>query len=248
MTFDVYSKEHKKVGTLEAPESVFGVAWNANLVRQALDAYESNRRKPLAHTKGRGDVSGGGKRPYAQKHTGNARHSSIRSPLWPGGGTTFGPSNERNFTKKINRKAKRLAMLAVLSKKAKANEVFVIDDLALKEPKTKLAAAIVRAFFDKPESVLFIPSAANRLFVRAAKNLPKTTIADAVSINAYDVALRKYIIVEQSAISEIAREGSAVSGEVKAEKVRKEKKAPRAAKAKVAPKKAPAKKAKAGKK
>lgn len=245
MTLDVYSKEHKKVGTLEAPESVFGVAWNANLVRQALDAYESNRRKPLAHTKGRGDVSGGGKRPYAQKHTGNARHSSIRSPLWPGGGTTFGPSNERNFTKKINRKAKRLAMLAVLSKKAKANEVFVIDDLALKEPKTKLAAAIVRAFFDKPESVLFIPSAANRIFVRAAKNLPKTTITDAASVSVYDVALRKYIIVEQSAISEIAREGAVAPAGVSAKK---EKKAPRAVKTKAAPKKAPAKKAKTAKK
>lgn len=241
MTLDIFSKEHKKVGTLDAPESVFAVRWNSNLVRQVLDAYEANRRQPVAHTKGRGEVRGGGKKPYAQKHTGNSRQSSTRSPLWPGGGTTFGPSKDRNFTKKVNRKMKRIAMLSIISRKTKENEVFVVDSLSLKEPKTKLVAGIVKAFFEKPSSVLFVTSSGNRSFFRAAKNLPKTTIADATSLNAHECALRRFILIEQSAIAEILRDGASVS--VASD----EAKAPKATKAvkekKVAPKKSVAKKA-----
>ncbi len=231
MTLDIYSKEYKKVGTLEAPESVFGVRWNSNLVRQVLDASEANRRQLLAHTKGRGDVRGGGKRPYAQKHTGNSRQSSIRSPLWPGGGTTFGPSNERNFTKKVNRKVKRLAMLAILSKKLKGSEVFIVDDLSLSAPKTKLVAEMVKKFFGKPSSVLFVTSTASGTFVRAAKNLPKTTISPASSLNAYDCALRRFVVIEAAAVAEIAREN--VTPEMKASAKQAKVKAPVVKKAKV---------------
>ena len=205
MTLDVFSKDRKKVGTVEVPVGLFGARWNANLVRQVLDAYGANRRKPTAHVKGRGDVRGGGKKPYPQKHTGKSRQSSIRSPIWIGGGTTHGPSKDRNFVKKVNRRMRLAALAAVLTKKAKEGEVFVVDDLGLKEPKTKFAAAIVKAFFEKPAGVLFVPSSTNRSFSRAARNLPKTTTVEAREMNVYDAALRRYVLIERAAIDELAK-------------------------------------------
>ena len=104
MNVKTYDIEGKEAGTTELPENIFGVELNPDLVHQVMVAQEGNQRQVSAHTKGRGDVSGGGKKPWAQKHTGNARHGSIRSPIWVGGGVSHGPTNERNFSKKINTK------------------------------------------------------------------------------------------------------------------------------------------------
>src|SRR5438105_1748720 len=114
---DLYNQENKKVGTVELPDKFFGVKWNPTLVHQALVAEMANARQPLAHAKGRGDVRGGGKKPYMQKHTGRARAGSTRSPIWKGGGVTHGPLKEKVYSKKINTKMKRLALYSILSKK-----------------------------------------------------------------------------------------------------------------------------------
>src|SRR6202451_4352695 len=104
MDAPIYNTEGKKTGTLTLPENIFGLKWNAALVHQVATSMQDNARTPVAHTKGRGDVRGGGKKPWKQKGTGRARHGSIRSPLWIGGGKAHGPNKERDYTQKVNKK------------------------------------------------------------------------------------------------------------------------------------------------
>src|SRR3990167_1999081 len=125
----VYNIEGKKAGTITLPDSIFGVRWNADLVKQVADSLMSTKRKPVAHTKNRGEVRGGGKKPWQQKGTGRARHGSTRSPIWIGGGVSGGPRNEKNFDKKINKKMKAKALYTILSAKLKNGEVLFVDDL-----------------------------------------------------------------------------------------------------------------------
>jgi large subunit ribosomal protein L4 len=119
------------------PKEIFDVEINPDLIHQVVVAQTANRRRVIAHTKGRGEVRGGGKKPWRQKGTGRARHGSIRSPLWKGGGVTFGPTKERTFKKEINKKMKRKALFMVLTAKAKNNLLLVLDKIILEQPKTK---------------------------------------------------------------------------------------------------------------
>lgn len=143
MEATVYSKGGKESGKVKLPESVFGVAWNGDLVHQVVVSMQSNARTPVAHTKDRSEVRGGGKKPWRQKGTGRARHGSRRSPIWIGGGVTFGPRNERDFTKKINKKMRAKALFCVLSKKYQDGEIIFVDNLSTEEPKTKEAKSIM---------------------------------------------------------------------------------------------------------
>ncbi|MCK5059575.1 MAG: 50S ribosomal protein L4 [Candidatus Pacebacteria bacterium] len=139
----VYSQEGKEMGKMELPKRVFNMPWNADLVHQVVVSIESNARTPIAHTKGRGDVRGGGHKPWRQKGTGRARHGSRRSPIWVGGGVTHGPLSEKNYGKKINKKMKTQALYAVLSRKVKDKEIILLDTLNVSEPKTKNAKEIL---------------------------------------------------------------------------------------------------------
>lgn len=125
---------------MELPVKMFGVKWNANLVHQVVTSMMSNARPTVADTKGRGEVRGGGKKPWQQKGTGRARHGSSRSPIWSGGGVTHGPLAERNFKKKINKKMKTKALATILSAKLRDGEVVLLEGLSLAAPKVKLAA------------------------------------------------------------------------------------------------------------
>jgi large subunit ribosomal protein L4 len=127
MKTDIYTIEGKKAGTMELPESVFGVRWNDALMHQVVTSMQDNARTPVAHTKGRADVRGGGIRPWQQKGTGRARHSSIRSPIWRGGGITHGPIKDKNFSREIPKKMRAKALYMALSKKLKDGEVIFID-------------------------------------------------------------------------------------------------------------------------
>ncbi|MFH1161859.1 MAG: 50S ribosomal protein L4 [Candidatus Jorgensenbacteria bacterium] len=203
MIVDVFNQENKKVGTVELPNTVFGVKWNPTLVQQVTVSQLANRRKPMAHTKTRGEVRGGGKKPWRQKHTGRARHGSTRSPLWAGGGVTFGPRKDRIFEKRIPIAMRRAALHAVLSKKLAEDEVRVVDTFTLTAPKTKHVAALVRSFFGKPASVLFVPGKGEGDFFRAGRNLPKTKILHARSLNVYDCLSHHYLLLERNAIGEL---------------------------------------------
>ena len=145
MNAKVFSKEGKETGSVTLPEAVFGVAWNPDLVHEVVVGMASNARTNSAHTKDRSEVRGGGRKPWKQKGTGRARHGSRRSPIWTGGGVTFGPRNERNYLLKINKKVRTKALASVLSKKLVDQEVIFVDSLSMDEPKTKEAKAIVAA-------------------------------------------------------------------------------------------------------
>src|SRR5258708_29946620 len=119
MQTDLYNLKNEKIGTIDLPDKIFAAKWNAVLVKQVLDAQAANRRVPWAHAKFRGEVRGGGRKPWRQKGTGRARHGSTRSPLWVGGGKAHGPRNERDYSQKVNKKMKRGALFAALSRKVK---------------------------------------------------------------------------------------------------------------------------------
>jgi large subunit ribosomal protein L4 len=141
----IYNAQGKEVGTYKLPENIFALPWNGDLVHQVVVAMEGNTRTPVAHTKGRGEVRGGGKKPWRQKGTGRARHGSIRSPIWRGGGVTHGPLKEKNYERKINKKMKWKALYTVLSRKAKDGEIIFLDNVSFDTPKTKQVKEMVTA-------------------------------------------------------------------------------------------------------
>jgi len=143
MKITVYTTEGKEKEKLDAPKGLFDLKWNADLVHQVLVSMETNSRTLVAHTKDRSEVRGGGKKPWRQKGTGRARHGSRRSPIWVGGGVTFGPTNKKNFSRKVNKKMKDKALLTILSKKMKDEEIIFVDDIKFKEAKTKEAKKVI---------------------------------------------------------------------------------------------------------
>jgi large subunit ribosomal protein L4 len=210
MKTDVYNLQNQVVGTVELPETVFGVRWNAALVKQVLEAQLANRRTPWAHTKNRSDVRGGGIKPWRQKGTGRARHGSIRSPLWVGGGVAHGPRNERDYSQKVNKKMKRAALFAVLSRKAKDGEMKIVETLAIEAPKTKVLASALHGMLNmqkrsKRYDVLLIATSENKPLFRASSNLQKTKTLDAASLNVYDILNYKNLFVDKEAIATIVK-------------------------------------------
>jgi large subunit ribosomal protein L4 len=210
MKADVYNLNNEKVGTVDMPENVFGAKWNANLVKQVLDAQLANERVPWAHAKGRSEVRGGGRKPWRQKGTGRARHGSTRSPLWVGGGKAHGPSKERDYTQKVNKKMKRTALFAALSRKMKDGEIKIFENLTISAPKTKVLATTLNALLKmqkhaKRYDVLLIAEAGNKNLARASSNLEKTKALDAISLNVQDVLNHKSLFVEKDAVATIAK-------------------------------------------
>lgn len=143
MEAKIYNKSGKEAGKVTLPTEVFDLPWNADLVHQVVVSMRSNARTPVAHTKDRGDVRGGGRKPWKQKGTGRARHGSNRSPIWKGGGVTFGPRNEKNYNKKINKKMRAKALFIVLSQKLRDGEILFVDDINLTDPKTANAKNVI---------------------------------------------------------------------------------------------------------
>ncbi|HUC02017.1 MAG TPA: 50S ribosomal protein L4 [Candidatus Paceibacterota bacterium] len=210
MNVDVYNLKNEVVGTVELPSAVFGAKWNATLVQQVLEAQLANARAPWAHTKDRSEVRGGGKKPWRQKGTGRARHGSTRSPIWVGGGKAHGPRNDRDYSQKVNKKMKRVALFSVLSKKAKDGEVKVFDSLVLDAPKTKSVAAALTAVLapkkgDKRFDVLLVADNANKNLFRATANLQKTKTLEAGSLNVYDIMNHKNLFIDKSVVETIEK-------------------------------------------
>jgi len=214
LSIDVYNIKGEKTGTIELPSKIFAVEINHNLVHQAITAQLANRYYPWAHTKDRSEVKGGGRKPWRQKGTGRARHGSIRSPLWVGGGITFGPRKERVFKKKINKKMKRKALFMVLTSKVKDKELILIDSLELKEPKTKLLVEILKNLLkkvvkkkdfknDKNLKVLLVLPKKDDKLIKASRNIPKTKTILADSLNVLDLLSYKYLFMPKEAIGVI---------------------------------------------
>jgi len=197
---DIYKMDGSMIGKQELPDTLFGVPVSADLVHEAIVTQEANARVLRATTKGRGEVRGGGRKPWKQKGTGRARHGSRRSPIWSGGGVTFGPSLLRNFTQKINKKAKRKALAMMLSDKVADGRFIAVETFEIPEAKTSLVAAMRKALPGSDGSALLVTVKDDTAIIRGAQNLPKTETIGATSLNVRDLAKYQYIIASKSAI------------------------------------------------
>src|SRR3989344_1710305 len=200
MKATVYNQEGKEVGTMELPAKLFEVELNPDLVHQVMVAQLANARQVSAHTKTRGEVSGGGRKPWPQKHTGRARHGSIRSPIWVGGGVAHGPRTERNFTKKINKKMRRKALCMVLGEKAKKNFLVLLEDLKMKKGKPKeLVSLLHKLPCDGKRTLIVLPTRDEEL-IRAGNNLALARTAQARELNLLDVLQTAYLVMPKDTL------------------------------------------------
>ncbi len=189
MKVDLYTQTGEVKGQVDLPKEIFEVALNTDLIHQALVRQHANARYNIAHTKTKGDVSGGGKKPYRQKGTGRARQGSIRSPLWKGGGVTFGPRNNRNFEKMMPKKQRRLAMFSALSEKARNNEVFCLEAFESEKPSAKSFNEMMKKLPIQKDA-LFVISDKDKTVILSARNIKNAKTILAGYINIED--LRKY--------------------------------------------------------
>jgi len=199
MKVAVYNQEGKESGTVTLPKDIFEIPMNADLVHQVLISHTANQRQNSAHTKNRSEVRGGGRKPWRQKGTGRARHGSIRSPLWRGGGVTFGPRNEKNWEKEIPKKMKKKALFMVLSQKAKNNLLVVLDKLEIEKPKTKIMAEIIRELPCGDGTRLILTSDGKNIFL-SARNIKRTGVLEARNLNLVDLLNYKYLLVTKESI------------------------------------------------
>ncbi|MFA6495316.1 MAG: 50S ribosomal protein L4 [Candidatus Paceibacterota bacterium] len=199
----VYNLEGKEKETIEVPVSLIQTPWNADLVHQALVTQQANSRSVIAHTKGRGEVRGGGRKPWKQKGTGRARHGSIRSPIWKGGGVTHGPLKEKVYARAINKKMAQKAVFSVLSKKYLDKELFVVDGFSDVVATTKDLRRALGNFMIGRESIAVIFSKEHAALQRGVRNMPRTRTIAPHALNVVDLLTPKKIILEKDAIKEI---------------------------------------------
>ena len=203
MKIAVYDQQGKEIGTTLLPKEIFGVEINPDLMHQVVRSQMANRRRVIAHTKDRGEVSGGGRKPWRQKGTGRARHGSIRSPLWRKGGVTFGPTKERVFKKVIPKKMKRLALFMALSGKVKNNLLILLDKLKIEEAKTRLMTEIFKKLPCKNESCLIALPEYDKNLILSARNLPEVKTIQSKDLNCLDLLSFKYLLMSKESIKVI---------------------------------------------
>ena len=207
MEAKIYNQKGKEAGKLNLPEKVFGAKLRADLVHQVVESMRSNKRSGTADTKGRGDVRGGGKKPWKQKGTGRARHGSSRSPIWVGGGVTHGPLAEKNYKRNISKKMRAQALFSVLSRKLKDGEIIFVDTLTLPEIKTKSALAVMKNLAEasgvsalgnaRKKKVLTALWQRNPKSEKSFRNLSQLEIIFLKNLNPLDVLNHQYLLIEQ---------------------------------------------------
>ncbi|MBI2062569.1 MAG: 50S ribosomal protein L4 [Candidatus Yanofskybacteria bacterium] len=203
MEYPLYNQKAENIGKVDLPDRIFNLEMNNDLVHQIVTSQMSNKRQVIAHAKGRGEVRGGGKKPWRQKGTGRARHASIRSPIWKGGGVTFGPTKERNFKKKINKKMARKALFMALSSKAKDQQLLILDAINLENPKTKEMALILKnlaTLIGKNSKVLLALPIMEDKVKRSSKNLPNFSAVEARNLNPLEVFSYKYLVLVKDSV------------------------------------------------
>ena len=205
MESKLYNQKAEEAGKIDLPETVFNLPWNSDLVHQVVTAMQANLRSPWAHTKTRGEVSGGGKKPWRQKGLGKARHGSIRSPIWVGGGIAHGPRKDKDYSVKINAKAKKKAFYTVLSQKLRDNEILFLDKMDFSQPKTKEAVEVVNSLskiggFEKMKNkkknkaILALDKKEPNVS-KSFRNIPGMEIYQARNLNILDILNFKYLLI-----------------------------------------------------
>jgi large subunit ribosomal protein L4 len=211
METSIYTKEGKAKGKITLPEEVFGLKWNADLVHEVVTSLTTSKRMGTAHTKDRGEVRGGGKKPWRQKGTGRARHGSTRSPIWVGGGVAHGPRNEKNFDRKVNKKVKAKAIATILSAKYRDGEIIFVDSFGFSAPKTKEALqvmkniAAVKGFekvaTKKTNALLVATSSKDKNTEKSFANIGKSFVSEVRNLNPIDLMKYKYLVIEDPDVS-----------------------------------------------
>lgn len=206
MEAKIYNQKGGDAGTIDLPAKVFGAPYRADLVHQVVESMRSNKRAGTADTKDRGEVRGGGKKPWKQKGTGQARHGSSRSPIWVGGGVTHGPLAEKNYKRKISKTMRAQALFSVLSKKLKDGEVLFVETLATPEIKTKNAMKVVENLAkvsgwktvdaSKKPRVLTALFGRNGKTEKSYRNLPQLELVFVKNLNPLEVLNYKYLLIE----------------------------------------------------
>lgn len=207
METKIYNQAGKATGTIALPEKIFGLKWNADLIHQVATSMMNNLRNPIAHAKGRGEVRGGGKKPWRQKGTGRARHGSRRSPIWVGGGVTHGPNKETNYSRKINQKMRAKALAVLLSAKLRDGEIIFVDNLKLPEAKTKQAKVVLstlggikgfESILKKNKNALYLAMFKKDASVtRAFQNFGNLKLGELRNLNALDLLNTKILLIDQ---------------------------------------------------
>jgi large subunit ribosomal protein L4 len=216
----IYNAEGKKSGTISLPENIFGLAWNASLMHQVVTSMQDNARTRVAHAKGRGEVRGGGKKPWQQKGTGRARAGSSRSPIWKGGGVTHGPIKDKMYSREIPKKMRAKALMLALSRKFRDGEVIFVDSFGLEKPKTAVAKKILTSLAKnsglerlatKPKNAALIafadPTPASE---KSFRNLGNVTTASVRNLNPVTILSSSYLILEnpEAAVAILATRAS----------------------------------------
>jgi large subunit ribosomal protein L4 len=195
---DVLNKESKSVSKVDLPDDIFGVEVKKGLMHEVVRNHLANRRQGTASTKSRGEISGGGRKPYRQKGTGRARAGSNRSPVWRGGGTIFGPK-PRDYSYRLPKKVKWGALSSALSAKVADGEVVVVDELTLPGPKTKELAGILKGL-GLGNSVLIITPKKDEALELSARNIPNVDVARTGELNVYSILSHDKLLILKDAV------------------------------------------------
>ena len=206
MEAKIYNQKGAEAGKINLPEKVFAAKWRSDLVHQVVQSMRSNKRAGTADTKNRGEVRGGGRKPWKQKGTGQARHGSSRSPIWVGGGVTHGPLAEKNYKRKISKKMRAQALFSVLSKKFKDGEIIFIDSLAMPSVKTKEAVKVIQNLAkvsgwktitaSRKARVLTALFGRNEKTEKSFRNIPQLEIVFLKNLNPFDALNYQYLLIE----------------------------------------------------
>ena len=196
----VLNMEGSEVGKMKLNDAIFGVEINEHLVHQAVVAQLANNRQGTQKAKTRSEVRGGGRKPWRQKGTGHARQGSIRAPQWTGGGVVFAPT-PRDYSKKMNKKEKRIALKSVLTSRVEEGKFIVLDELKFDAPKTKEFAEVLKNL--EADKALVVLNDNDTNVVKSAANIPTVTTASTQTINVYDILKYDTVIVTQDAVKTI---------------------------------------------
>lgn len=197
----LFNMQGEEVGEVELDEKIFGIQVSDASMHRVVKMHLANRRAGTAAVKDRSVVRGGGRKPWRQKGTGRARHGSIRSPLWVGGGTTFGPT-PRDFGYRIPRKVRRLALKSALSSKARDGELIVVDALTFPEPKTKEMVKTLENLH-AGDKVLLVTAAAEPNVIKSARNIQGVKTLPASQLNVYDILYHKNLLLTRDALTKV---------------------------------------------
>ncbi|MBT4495259.1 50S ribosomal protein L4 [bacterium] len=199
----VYNLNGEKVKEIDLNPDIFAIDVKPEVVQQVVVAQMANSREAIAHTKGRSEKRGGGRKPWKQKGTGRARHGSVRSPLWTGGGVTFGPTKFRNFKQRINKKVRQKAIYMALSDKVNNNSLILVEDLNIPEAKTKSLIEVLNKLPLKDKKVLLVLDKKNENIVRGASNLPTVMTLPLKSLNVVDLLKYEFVLMPENAALKI---------------------------------------------